>query len=217
MGFKLNMLILKGQNDIDSNTLLRKIGFNYGKRTYERIGSTTLDNCLNPLDNEHMYIGSYQDLKIITEANLPMEFLNESPSFTEIFWRTLTIGNRPTYVFTLNSTINLWGYSGLIGHERIRTKFGTHDKGVIHEEGNPFKSELELIEKSEIVKGKRVYEIEGENYHEDQIGEEFVFRIIEELTGQRLDIENDLLNTEMLIYKMIEKKGIEDMLNRIRG
>lgn len=215
MGWKLNMLIMKGLEG-DTQSLSNLIGLSYGRRKYEPIGKTALENCLNPKDDEHLYIGIYKNLRIVTEANYPYEYLNDKPSFTEKLSSAFSKGNRELYVFGLNSTVNLWGYSKIIDNKRIRTKFGTHDEGVMHEEGEPLKSEIELIQNSKIIDGKRVYDFNGNKYNEDQIGEEFVFRIIEEITGDRIDKPNELVNTEMTIYKMIEKKGFEDIFKRIR-
>ena len=215
MGWKLNMIILKGLEG-DTDSLSSLIGFSYGRRKYEAIGKTTLENCLNPKDDENLYIGIYKDLRIITEANFPFEFLNDKPGLTEKLSRSLTNGKREMYIFGLNSIVNLWGYSKINDASRIRTKFGTHDEGVIHEEGEPLKSEIELISNSELNDGKRVYNYNGNKYNEDQMGEEFVFRIIEEITGERIDKQNELVKTEMTIYKMTEKKGFEDIFQRIR-
>ena len=216
MGWKLNMIIMKGLKG-DTDGLSRLFGFFYGRRKYEPIGKTTLENCLHPKDDEKLYIGIYKDLRIITEANLPYEFLQDSPGFTEKLSRGLTKGEREMYVFGLISTINLWGYSLINNSTRVRTKFGTHDEGVMHEEGNPLDAEVELIQNSEVIDGKRVYTFKGDQYNEDQIGEEFVFRIIKEVTGERIDQPNQLVNTEMTIYKMIEKKGYDDIFERVRN
>lgn len=171
---------------------------------------------MNPEDDDKLYIGIYKGLRIITEANLPYEYLNEKPSFTEKMSRAFSKGDREMYVFGLNSVINLWGYSKIIDNKRIRAKFGTHDQGVIHEEGQPLESERELIENSQVVKGDRVYHLNGGHYNEDQIGEEFVFRIINEVTGERIDKANEILSTEMTVYELTEKKSYEDIFKRIR-
>lgn len=215
MGWKLNMIIMRGMEG-DTDTLSRLIGMSYGRRKYKPFGKTTLENCLNPEDDDKLYIGVYKGLRIITEANLPYEYLNEKPSFTEKMSRAFSKGDREMYVFGLNSVINLWGYSKIIDNKRIRTKFGTHDQGVIHEEGQPLESERELIENSQVVKGDRVYHLNGSHYSEDQIGEEFVFRIINEVTGERIDKANEILSTEMTVYELTEKKGYEDIFKRIR-
>ena len=169
---------------------------------------------MNPKDDGHLYVGIYKNLRIITEANYPNEYLNDKPTLTEKLSSAFSKGNRELYVFGLNSTINYWGYSKIQDNKRIRTKFGTHDQGVIHEEGVPLKYEIELIQNSEIENGKRVYTFNGKKYNEDQIGEELVFRGIKEITGERIDQPNELFKTEMIIYKMVEKKGFEDIFKK---
>ncbi len=215
MGWKLNMIIMKGLEG-DTDTLSRLIGMSYGRRKYKQVSKSTLENCLNPIDDDKLYIGIYNGLRIITEANLPFEYFKNNPSFTEKMSSAFSKGDKEMYVFGLNSIINLWGYSKIVDNKRIRTKFGTHDEGVIHEEGQPLESEKELIQNSELVKGVRIYNLNENQYTEDQIGEEFVFRIIEEVTGQRIDKPNELINTEMTVYEMAEKKGYEDIFKRIR-
>ena len=209
------MIIMKGLEG-DTDTLSRLIGMSYGRRKYKPIGKTTLENCLNPIDDNKLYIGIYKGFRIITEANLPFEYLNDKPSFTEKMSSAFSKGDREMYVFALNSIINLWGYSKIVDNKRIRTKFGTHDEGVIHEEGQPLESERELIQNSEVVEGNRIYNLNGNQYNEDQIGEGFVFRIIEEVIGERIDKPNELVNTEMTVYEMAENKGYEDIFKRIR-
>ena len=74
MGWNLNMVVISGyKRGIDDCSA--EIGHNYHKRTYKKVGETHLEYCLNPKDDEHLYIGEYKGLKIITEANLPFEFL----------------------------------------------------------------------------------------------------------------------------------------------
>lgn len=199
MGWKLNMIIMKGIEG-DVNSLANVAGLYGGFKRYEPLGNTTLEECLYPQD-DYLYIGIFKDLRIIVDAELPYKFFNNAKSPTEKLWGGLTKGNKETYVFVLHSVANIWGYSKINEGNRIRTKYGNHDEGVIHEEGDPLFSEIELLQNSQIVDGRRVYFINNEEYNEDQMGEEFVFRIIHEITGQRIDRDNDLLATEMAIFK----------------
>lgn len=164
MSWKLNMIITTGlKGDID--VLSRLIGFSYGNRTYKSIGETTLDECLNPDDDDKIYIGIFKDFRIITQSNLPIEFMTEKPNFTEKSLSAFYRQNCSTNVFVLDSIINLWGYSILSNGQRIRTKFGTNDNGVIYEDGEPLNAELELLNNSEIIDKKRVFHYRNERYN----------------------------------------------------
>lgn len=193
------MIIMKGVEG-DANSLANVVGLYNGFKRYEPAGYSTLEDCLYPQD-EYLYIGIYKDLRIIVDAGLPYKFFNIEKSATEKLWGGLTKGNKETYVFILHSVANIWGYSKIKDGNRIRTKFGTHDDGVIHEEGEPINAEIELIQNSQLIDGCRVYLINNNEYNEDQVGEEFVFRIIHEITGQRIDRDNDLMDTEMAVFK----------------
>lgn len=214
MGWKLNMIITTGLKG-DTDVLSRLLGFSYGNRTFKSIGETTLNECMNPDDDDKIYIGIFKDFRIITQSKLPIEFMTEKPNFTEKSLSPFYRQNCSTNVFVLDSVINLWGYNILSNGERIRTKFGTHDNGVIYEEGDPLNAELELLNKSEIMDGKRVFHFSNDIYNEDQIGEEFVFRLIENITSERLDNSGSILDTKMTIYETIEKKGYEEIRQRI--
>lgn len=216
MGWKINMLV-QTKVEGDAQNIANLIGFYYDKRKYEPIGETTLEGCINPKDDDRLYIGEYKGHKIITEANLPMKFLAEEPNFTEKLFSIPTINDREIYAFSLNSTINLWGYNIIKNKKRLRCKYGTHDNGVMFDYGEPHEAEIELLNKSIIEKGNRVYNINGNRYNEDQIGEEFIFRFSAYLFGERLDQSDELMETKMTIFECVEKKGFDDVFERIRN
>ena len=197
MGWKLSSIIYKPQNK-NIATLVKQIENSKRGIEYLKVGKTTFGECMNPTKDDLLYIGEYQDFVIVTEAEMPFDFFQETATKTERFWRTLSRDSQDVYSFILNSTACMYGYAYLSNQRKIRCKWGTLDDSVILEMGNPLDIEEAYIEKNDID-----FLLEEEEIEFHQIGEDLVFYFLEKLLGGRPDkgTESDLMDIEMTIYK----------------
>lgn len=198
MGWKLSSVIINTTTDIGYKELLENLGY----KNLEKIENKPYDAAMFPGKNE-IYIGSYNNITIISGDDLPIDFFTDSLSNTEKRFIS-SFPNSEICAVSLQSVINHFGFALLKNGEKIRVKAGDGDLGTIIDIGQPLEQELELLSKSRInEKGQRLYyfdDNEDSPYKEDQVGENFIFEIFKLYTGKTLDANDDLLDTEFEGY-----------------
>lgn len=206
MGWKISAIIIKNPIEIEPIQLVTKLGFKSIKETENQLFETAM----YPDDN-HIYIGKYNDNLILCEGELTFDFFDKRNSkiencLFEIF------PNSEICTVVLHSYNNLWGYSISINGIKKRIRFGSSEDGTIEDYGNPLDEELDLLSKSFLNEdGERVYTFDDstDEYSEDQVGENFVFAICKRYFGQELDVADDILFETQMTGFTFEKSTLK--------
>jgi len=197
MGWKLYSIIYKAKNNNQAN-LIKQIENSTKAVEYLKTGKKSFSECMNPKD-DFLYIGKFKDYLIINEANLALDFFQESTSKTERFWRTLSRNSQDIYCFVLESVACMYGFAYLSNQRKIRCQWGYLDEPIKINIGTPLASEKEYYEKENI---DALLEDEEIEFH--QIGEDVVFHLMKSLLGESpITFDSDLMNIEMTEYKKI--------------
>jgi hypothetical protein len=204
MGWKLSSVIINTSADVDNKELLEKLGFN----RLTKIENKPYDFAMYPPKDE-VYIATYNKNIIISADNIPIDFFTDNLSRTEKRFISCFPGSEICAV-SLQSVVNHFGFAIIKNGEKIRVKAGDADLGTIIDLGQPLEEERELLAKSRINdKGQRLYYLndsDEEPYKEDQVGENFVFEIYKRYTGQLLNANEDLMDTEFEGYSILSEK-----------
>lgn len=191
MGWKASVIIINKPTQVDNEKLLQELGFT----SLTKIEDEPFEVAINPEKNK-VYIGSYKDNLLICAPDLPLQFFEDKDAPTEkILSKTFPTSEICSIV--LHSAVNLWGYSVTKNGQKLRTRAGSADDGTFLDLGEPLEEEKELLSKSTVDKnGNRVYLLEdfpNEPFEEDQVGENFVFKICKRYFDEELDRADDLL------------------------
>lgn len=195
MGWKASTLIINNPKTIDFTSFLKQLGFSKVKA----IADKNFESVINPRGNK-VYLGTYKNNLIICSQELSETFFKDE-SVSEI--EKVLMEKFPESeicAITLNSVVNEWGYAILKNNEKIRFRAGSHETGTVFNEGEILPEEKQLFSQSKLDgKGNRIYELDGEEFTEDQVGENFVFEIVSRYFGERLDAaDSDVFETNML-------------------
>ena len=198
MGWNLSVIIISDVPlDFDESLLksLLKVGF----RFEEELPEETFDMCMYPPDDT-VYIGFYKNNLIICHEMLPMLFFRET---TNDFEKAL-MQEFPTSeicAVSLLSSINHFAFTLLKNGSKSRAK-GGDSKGTHLDFGKPLEQELQLFSQSRIENGKRVYNLNGETYDEDQVGENIISNVVSRFTGKQLIEDEELSNSPFTGFRM---------------
>ena len=193
MGWKAATIIVNNPKTIDFTSFLNQLGF----RDIKPIADQSFDAVINPRGNK-VYLGTYKNNLIICSQELCNTFFEDDgiSVVEKIFMEKFP--DSEICAITLNSVINEWGYAVLKNPEMIRFRAGCHETGTVFDYGEPLPQELNLLAKSQMdEKGNRTYLIDGENYTEDQVGENFAFSIASRYLDSNLD-ELDIFEINMI-------------------
>ncbi|MEO8403356.1 MAG: hypothetical protein ABI480_02135 [Chitinophagaceae bacterium] len=191
MGWKASSLIIQPATDISHDQLLTALGFT----SFTKINDEPFETAMYPAVDK-VYIGTYNGNLIISIDRFPVDFFSISLSPME----KKLIQLFPTSeicAFSLQSTVNHWGFAIIKSGEKIRVKAGDY-KGTLIDIGEPVQEEMELLNKSKLNEaGKRLYYLSKYNNKEynteDQVGENIVSDIIKRYTGTDLMADDKLL------------------------
>lgn len=205
MGWKASTIIIHKPTKIDAEELLQKLGF--GSLT--SIEDETFDGAINPDDNR-VYIGLYKDNLLICAPDIPMLFFEEFETPIEKTLKEI-FPNAEICSIMLHSTVNLWGFAVIVNGQKIRARAGCAEDGTFLEIGEPLDEEKDLLSKSKLDgNGSRVYFLDdfpNEPFHEDQVGENFVFSICKRYFEEELNNADALLfDTTLRGYKYDKKR-----------
>jgi hypothetical protein len=181
MGWKTASMIISNVTTVDAEKLLKALGI----EQFEKIDDEPYDVAIYPKEQQ-VYIGIYHQNLVISSWNIT------DPSFnTEISkYEKVLIALFPASeicTLQLHSGVNQWGFAVIKNGEKIRVKCGDAEDGTTIDFGEPLQEESELLSKSKLENGKRIYYLDDEApYAEDQVGENFVAEMYKRYTGVNL-------------------------------
>lgn len=191
MGWKLSAIFINSIKQIDDVELFSNLGY----KNVTPLPSKFFEEILNPKEGE-LYISTYKGNTILCIPTLPYLFLEETLRDEETVL-IKTFPNAEISSLVLQSVVNFYGFTLIKSGNKIRAKGGSADDGVAVDFGEPLKEEIELLKKSKINRdGERVYVLDdypNEEFTEDQLGEDFIFKMSERYLGKQIDYEDDLL------------------------
>jgi hypothetical protein len=116
MGWKASTIIINKPTTVNTETLLKELGFD----NLTRIEDEPFEVAINPDDNK-VYIGSYKDNLLVCAPDIPMQFFEDNETLTE---KTLNriFPKSEICSIVLHSSVNLWGYSVTQNGQKIRAR-----------------------------------------------------------------------------------------------
>ena len=203
MGWKCNSVLLRPATlDIGADLLLGDLGY----EGLSPLGEAPYEQAIWPL-KETIWIAEINGCLILSGRGLADEFFGarRPPLVDRLFARhpKAEIG-----AVTLHSVVNLWGFAVYREGREIRSKAGSSDDGTFRDFGAPLGEEAEQLACSRLEGGERVYrlpEFPGEDLSEDQVGEDYVFKIFQRFTGLRPDRDEELLTLKCAGFRLAPK------------
>ena len=194
MGWKTDTVLIRpADSNEEPERLLRELGFTrlapVGERRYER--------AIWP-DKNTVWVGLAGDCLMISARGLSDPFFTDRPTpLTDALFHRFA--GADVAAVTLHSVVNLWGFAVFRNGRALRRKAGSADDGTFEDWGSPLPEEEDLLANSLLdVDGERIYrlpQLPDEELTEDQVGEEYVFKIFERFAGERPDTGATLLET----------------------
>jgi len=194
VGWKADAVLIRpAALEAPANALLTELGC----QSLSALGEKPYSQVIWP-DKSTNWVGAMRDCVIISARGAAERFIEARPSpFADALFRRFP--QSEVAAVTLHSVVNLWGFALYHDGSPIRRKAGSADEGAFEDFGSSIPEEHDLLSKSALdAKGTRIYrlpEFPEEDLSEDQVGEEYVFRVYERLTGERPDIGRSLLET----------------------
>ncbi len=206
MGWKTDTLLIRPASPAEeAQGLLSDLGF----ASLTPLGERPYEQAIWP-DKDTVWVGSCGDCLMISARGLSDLFFQPEPAprVQALFRR---FPHSEVAAVTLHSVVNLWGFALFRDGRPLRRKAGSADDGTFEDTGDPLPEERDLLAKStRNADGKRVYrlpEFPDEDFTEDQVGEEYVFKVFERFTGERPDTGPTLLDTRCVGFRF---DSIED-------
>lgn len=211
MGWNTSLIIIENkENYSNENELLKSLGFD----NFEQKENTTFDEILNPKDNQ-IGIGYYNGNLIICDGYLlTTKSLEESENLNLANYEKSLVKIFPkSEIITVScvSSVNFHGYSLIQNGEKKRLKYVAEE--MKQEFGNRFEEEIEIYKNSFEEDGKLLWKDENDEddfFTEDQLMEDFTFKIAKRRLGVQIDMEDgeDLFeNTEFKVFQIIDSKS----------
>lgn len=203
MGWKLSMVVLdKSPRRYGFRLLLNELGYTELKK----VGKVTFEEAINPKEGK-LYVGTYKNKTIICESHLAYDMLNSGLSLEEVRLNEM-FSNKEVCSLVLHSGNNVWGYSVSKNGKKLRVRAGSSDDGTVIDLGSPLEEEIDLLGKSILDKeGGRIFQIDGDEYPEDAVGESFVFSLFARYFNVPLDYaEDDLFELNMQEYQFVKNE-----------
>ncbi|EKT3958588.1 hypothetical protein NTJ28_002604, partial [Flavobacterium psychrophilum] len=199
------IIIENKENYSTENELLKNLGFD----NFEQKQNTTFDEILNPKDNQ-IGIGYYNGNLIICDGYLlTTKSLDESENLNlSEYEKTLVQIFPKSEIVTVScvSSVNFHGYSLIQNGEKKRLKYV--DSEMKQEFGKRFEEETEIYKNSYEEDGKLLWKNENDEddfFTEDQLMEDFTFKVAKRRLGVQIDMEDgeDLFeNTEFKVFQL---------------
>lgn len=211
MGWNTSLIIIENkENYSNENELLKSLGFD----NFEQKENTTFDEILNPKDNQ-IGIGYYNGNLIICDGYLlTTKSLEESENLNLANYEKSLVKIFPkSEIITVScvSSVHFHGYSLIQNGEKKRLKYVAEE--MKQEFGNRFEEEIEIYKNSYEEDGKLLWKDENDEddfFTEDQLMEDFTFKIAKRRLGVQIDMEDgeDLFeNTEFKVFQIIDSKS----------
>ena len=221
MGWNTSLIIIENRdNYANENELLKSLGFD----NFEQKENKTFDEILNP-KNKEIGIGYYNGNIIICDGYLlTTKSLEESQNLNLAEYEKSLVNVFPkSEIVTVScvSSVNFHGYSLIQNGEKKRLKYIVEEKKV--EYGERFKEEIEIYKNSKVEDGKLLWKDENDEeefFTEDQLMEDFTFKIAKRRLGVQIDTDeadNLFENTEFKVFKVKQlNQTIETGKSKIR-
>ncbi|HJR99370.1 MAG TPA: hypothetical protein VJ780_00430 [Flavobacterium sp.] len=206
MGWNTSLIIIENkENYSNENELLKSLGF----ENFKQKENTTFEEILNPEKNQ-IGIGYYNGNLIICDGYLlTNKSLEESENLNLADYEKNLVKIFPkSEIITVScvSSVNFHGYSLIQNGEKKRLKFV--DSEIKYEFGNRFEEENEIYKTSYVEEGNLFWKDENDkddSFTEDQLMEDFTFKIAKRRLGVQIDTEEgeDLFeNTEFKVFEV---------------
>ena len=184
MSWKIYLIIISNANNINTSDIPKKIGLDNLKPTKEI-------NIHDAQSAKGTSIGKYGDKIFIVSQDLVFKFYNKTPSdFEKKICKSFP--NSEIAVFTLNGTVDLYGYNIIKDGKRQRVKSGA-DLELYVDYGENLPEEI-TISKEKLFDDDELKEIKGDNTKEQVkkiIDQEISFRTTFRLTKRYLQKQFD--------------------------
>ena len=156
-----------------------------GLGSYCSLGLTAFDSGIYPEDG-HLVIGAYDGAAIVASQDLIFGAVTGENA--RVLRRLLDLfPAAELLVMELHSVVNLWAYAYYRAGELQRAYAGSAVDGVLVETGELQPEEHDYFVHSVVQNGVRTFELEGESWTVDQVGESLVFRMASRFLGTSLD------------------------------
>ncbi|POS00749.1 hypothetical protein Q361_12510 [Flavobacterium croceum DSM 17960] len=214
MGWNTSLIIIENkENYSNENELLKSLGF----ENFEQKENTTFDEILNPQENQ-IGIGYYNGNLIICDGYLlTTKSLEESKNLNLADYEKSLIKIFPkAEIVTVScvSSVNFHGYSLIQNGEKKRLKIVAEE--MKQEFGNRFEEEIEIYKKSYEENEQLLWKDENDDdfYTEDQLMEDFTFKVAKRRLGVEIATEeaDDLFeNTEFKVFQLnLSEKSVSN-------
>jgi hypothetical protein len=149
------------------------------------LGLTDFDSGIYPKDG-HLVIGAYAGAAIVASQDLV--FGTVTGENTHVLRRLLELfPAAELLVMELHSVVNYWAYAYYRHGELQRAYGGSADDGVLVELGELQSEERDYFAHSVVQDGIRTFELDGETWTADQMGESLTFSMAIRFLGNSLD------------------------------
>ncbi len=208
MGWKVSMIIIEnGAVPVSDETILSAIGMGHLKpledctfeeAMYNRDAGIALGQVNNNTVICDKYLMTAESLERIQDLSLTAA----ESSLSSLFPDTEILS------VACHSTVNYHGYSLIKNGEKQRLKYITADEPR-RAMGKDLEEEAAIYARSHRVGEQYFWTIDGDEYQEDQLMEEFTFELAKRRLGFRLDMSNDIFFEERSFRKYGSAKGEE--------
>jgi len=206
MGWNTSLIIIENIENYSNETeLLKTLGFD----SFEQKENTTFDAILNAKDNK-IGIGYYNRNLIISDGYLlTSESLDESNNLNLAGYEKRLVALFPmSEIVTVScvSTVNFHGYSLIQNGQKERLKYVSEE--LKQEFGDRFEEENAIYKDAYEANGQLFWKDENdqdEAFSEDQLMEDFTFKVAKRRLGVQIDLEEgeDLLeNTPFKVFQI---------------
>lgn len=152
---------------------------------YRRLGLTTFDYGMYP-DRGHLVIGAYDGAAIVADQDLI--FGAVTGENVRVLHRLLQrFPAAELLVIELHSVVNYFASAYYRHGELQRAYAGSADDGVLVETGELQPEEQDSFTHSAVRDGVRSFELDGETWTVDQVGDGLAFRMASRFLGQSMD------------------------------
>lgn len=209
MGWNTSLIIIENKENYSNEMeLLKSLGFD----DFEQIKNTTFDEILNPNDNQ-IGIGYYDGNLIICDGYLlTTKSLEDSKNLSLAEYEQTLVKIFPkSEIVTVScvSSVNFHGYSLIQNGEKKRLKYVAEE--MKQEFGIRFEEENEIYKNSIEKDGNLLWKDESDEddfFTEDQLMEDFTFKVAKRRLGVQIDTEEGDELFENTEFKVFQKKKL---------
>jgi hypothetical protein len=152
---------------------------------YRSLGLTTFDYGMYP-DRGHLVIGAYDGAAIVADQDRIFGAVTGANG--RVLQRVLQrFPAAELLVIELHSVVNSFAYASYRHGELQRAYAGSADDGVLVETGELQPEEHDYFTHSAVRDGVRSFELDGETWTVDQVGDGLAFRMASRFLGQSMD------------------------------